>query len=79
MGIHKRNCNWLRTVWENVEKTSEGVAEVTITDTVVFIHRFKILAASEFRRYRQANEVSVSSMCSMERSIAFKLPAGKRD
>ena len=60
-------------------KTSEGLAKITVPGTVVFVHLFKILAASEFGRYRQANEVSMSTMCSMERSIAFKLPAGKRD
>jgi hypothetical protein len=47
--------------------------------TVVFIHLFKILAASGLRRYRRENEVSVSTMCSVERSIAAKLAAGKRD
>jgi hypothetical protein len=76
MGIHKRNGNWSRTVWENGPKASEGLAKNTVSGTVVSIHLFKILVASELRRHHQANEVSVSTMCSMERN-RFQTTSGK--
>jgi hypothetical protein len=77
-GIHKHNCNSSRTVWENAEKTNETLVEISVPGTGAFPHLLPVPAASEFWRYRSAQE-SAGGSCLVRSSQLFRRTARKNE
>src|ERR1700757_108339 len=53
-GIHKRNCNPSRTVWENTRKTNETLSWISVAGTVDFYSFLHSPGGSE-RTYEYAS------------------------
>jgi hypothetical protein len=69
-GIHKRNYNSSRTVWENAGKRYETLGEISVPGTGAFTPLLTVLVASELCQYLGAG-VSKSPVSGIELSNSF--------